>query len=140
MSGEQWNVMTVLKHLNKSNCRECGAPTCTAFAALVVQGRKELRECPHLSEEIIRRMGELPGRNKDEVEEIRDDLLEERQEQMGQVDFEEVAKRIGAAVNGARLAVPVLGKIFELDEQGNLYSECHVNAWVHQPLLNQRPF
>jgi len=136
MSGEQWNVMTILKHLNKSNCHECGSPTCIAFAALVVQGRHKLQDCPHLSQDVIRSMGASPAKKKDEAEARRDNLLEQRREEMGQVNFAQAAQRLGAAVKGDRLAIPVLGKNFELDKRGNLHSECHVNAWVHQPLLN----
>jgi len=70
------------------------------------------------------------------VEERRVELLEYLKKKILDVDFEEAAERIGASVSGERLAVRCLGKIFELDRMGNLYSECHVNPWVLLPLLN----
>lgn len=36
----------VLKLLPKTNCRECGQPTCTVFATLVLQGIKGSEDCP----------------------------------------------------------------------------------------------
>ena len=43
------NLMEVFKHLEKSNCRECGEKTCLAFAAAVFQARKSITQCPRLS-------------------------------------------------------------------------------------------
>jgi len=128
--------MDILKVLDKSNCKKCGAPTCLAFATLVVQGKKTLRECPHLSEEVIEALGGDAVKPESKVEDRRDEFLERLMEEFLQVDFDEVADRVGASVNGERLSISCLGKVFELDRQGNLSSECHVNNWVHLPLLN----
>ena len=57
MPQKQRTTVDILKVLDKSNCKECGSPTCLAFAALVVQGKKTLRDCPHLSEEAIEALG-----------------------------------------------------------------------------------
>jgi hypothetical protein len=136
MKGKKRTTVDILKALDKSNCRECGCPTCLAFAALVVQGKKRLRECPHLSEEAIEALGGDTVDKEEKVEDRRDELFDRLKAEIPQVDFEEAAQRIGASVKGERLAIPCLGKVFELDRQGNLYSECHVNTWVHLPLLN----
>ncbi len=42
-------LIEVLKLLPQTNCRECGQPTCTVFASLVVQGIKDQEDCPELS-------------------------------------------------------------------------------------------
>ena len=136
MAPKQRNAMDILKVLDKSNCKECGSPTCLAFAALVVQGKKTLRDCPHLDDDVIESLGGAVVNAERKVEDRRDEFLERLREEFLRVDFGEVADRVGASVNGERLSIPCLGKIFELDRQGNLYSECHVNAWVHLPLLN----
>jgi hypothetical protein len=130
------NAMDILKVLDKTNCKECGAPTCLAFATLVVQGKKTLRECPHLSEEVIEALGGAAVKTERKAEDRRDEFLKRLLREFLKVDFHEAAQRTGASVNGERLAIPCLGKIFELDRQGHLYSECHVNPWVHLPLLN----
>ncbi len=136
MPPKQRNAMDILKVLDKSNCKECGAPTCLAFATLVVKGEKTLRECPRLSEETIEALGGAAVKPQRRVEDRRDEFLQRLLEEFVEVDFHEAAQRIGASVKGGRLAIPCLGKIFELDRQGHLYSECHVNPWVHLPLLN----
>ncbi len=41
----------ILKLLPKKNCKECGDPTCLAFAMKLAQGKAELAKCPYVSEE-----------------------------------------------------------------------------------------
>jgi ArsR family metal-binding transcriptional regulator len=41
-------VLDVLRILPKTNCKECGQPTCTVFSSLVVQGAKGVDDCPAL--------------------------------------------------------------------------------------------
>ena len=41
----------VFKLLPKTNCKECGEPTCLAFAMQLAAGKTELVLCPHVSEE-----------------------------------------------------------------------------------------
>jgi len=43
--------MDIYKHLPKENCKECGVPTCLAFAMQVAAKQKALTDCPRLSEE-----------------------------------------------------------------------------------------
>lgn len=44
--------MQIYKQLpkHKSNCRDCGFPTCMAFAMQVASKQKAITDCPHLSE------------------------------------------------------------------------------------------
>jgi len=41
----------IFKQLPKTNCKDCGFPTCLAFAMSLAQGKIELAKCPHVSEE-----------------------------------------------------------------------------------------
>lgn len=41
----------ILKLLPRTNCGDCGVPTCLAFAMQLAQGKAELSKCPHVSEE-----------------------------------------------------------------------------------------
>lgn len=45
-------VFEVLKILPKTNCRECGEPTCMVFAAAVSEGIKGAEDCPPLNNEV----------------------------------------------------------------------------------------
>jgi acetyl-CoA decarbonylase/synthase complex subunit gamma len=41
----------IFKLLPKTNCGDCGVPTCLAFAMALAAGKADLSKCPHLSEE-----------------------------------------------------------------------------------------
>lgn len=41
----------ILKLLPKTNCGDCGQPTCLAFAMNLAAGKAELDACPHISDE-----------------------------------------------------------------------------------------
>ena len=43
--------LQIFKHLPKTNCKECGVPTCLAFAMKVASGQSGLDKCPHMTEE-----------------------------------------------------------------------------------------
>ncbi|MDD5207327.1 MAG: (Fe-S)-binding protein [Desulfobacterales bacterium] len=51
-------ILEILKLLPKTNCRQCGAPTCMVFSTLVAQGIKGPENCPTLSHEDSRRLRE----------------------------------------------------------------------------------
>ncbi|MQY66993.1 MAG: acetyl-CoA decarbonylase/synthase complex subunit gamma, partial [Dehalococcoidia bacterium] len=41
----------IFKLLPKTNCKDCGEPTCLAFAMKLATSKAELSACPHVSEE-----------------------------------------------------------------------------------------
>ena len=43
--------MHIYKTLPKTNCKDCGFPTCLAFAMQVAAKQKALTDCPHLSDD-----------------------------------------------------------------------------------------
>jgi len=45
--------LDIFKLSPKTNCKECGSPTCMAFCMKVAQGAVELSKCPHFSEEAL---------------------------------------------------------------------------------------
>jgi ArsR family metal-binding transcriptional regulator len=51
-------ILEILKLLPKTNCRECGQPTCMVFAARVAEGAKGPEDCPHISNEKKDKLGE----------------------------------------------------------------------------------
>ena len=44
-------ILEILKLLPKTNCRECGQPTCMVFASLVADGVKGPEDCPVLDDQ-----------------------------------------------------------------------------------------
>ena len=49
--------LEIFKLLPKTNCGDCGVPTCMAFAMKLAQKKAELSECPHASEEAKDKLG-----------------------------------------------------------------------------------
>jgi ArsR family metal-binding transcriptional regulator len=43
-------VIEILKLLPKTNCKECGSPTCMVFSTLVAEGAKDSSNCPQLGQ------------------------------------------------------------------------------------------
>ncbi len=41
--------LDIFKFTPKTNCKECGSPTCMAFAMKVAQGAVTLDKCAHMS-------------------------------------------------------------------------------------------
>lgn len=50
--------LQVYKLLPKTNCKDCGFPTCMAFAMQLAAGKVELEKCPHVAEDIAAELGE----------------------------------------------------------------------------------
>ncbi len=44
--------LEIFKKLPKTNCKDCGFPTCLAFAMQLAAGKVELEKCPHVSDEV----------------------------------------------------------------------------------------
>lgn len=43
-------LLEILKRLPRTNCRECGEPTCMVFASRMAEGVKGVEDCPPLAE------------------------------------------------------------------------------------------
>ncbi len=50
--------LDIFKLLPKTNCKDCGFPTCLAFAMQLAAGKVELDKCPHVSEEAKQALAE----------------------------------------------------------------------------------
>ncbi len=48
----------IFKLLPKTNCKECGVPTCLAFAMNLASGKAELDSCPYVSDEAREQLSE----------------------------------------------------------------------------------
>jgi len=48
----------IYKLLPKTNCKECGEPTCLAFAMKLAAGKAELAKCPYVSDEAKEQLSE----------------------------------------------------------------------------------
>ncbi len=50
--------LDIFKKLPKTNCGDCGIPTCLAFAMKLAAGQAELSQCPHVSPEAAAELSE----------------------------------------------------------------------------------
>ena len=129
------NAMAIFMLLDKSNCRQCGEKTCMAFAGAVFTGRRHLSECPRLERHIIDACADAP-QNRFDVEQNRDDYLEQLKNQIKGVDLREAAERTGGRHENDRLIIKVMGKDFSITQNGTISTDIHVNPWVAAPFLN----
>lgn len=127
------NPMEIFKLLDKSNCKECGEPTCMAFAAAVFKGRKQLSACTHLHafEPFAEETEKRPT-----FEESLEAVVEELKNQIAGIDLSSVALKLDANFSNGLLTMKILGKNFSVDSKGNLFSDIHIHPWVTIPILS----
>ena len=135
MTMKRPSVLDILKHLPRTNCKECGQAGCMAFATLATQGKQELSGCPYLSDDITKEYSEAFGKQKS-FEQQQAESLVFVQEKLKDIDFDQVAESLGGKCVDEMLLVECLGRNFMLDKGGNLHSECHNNIWVQVPLIS----
>jgi hypothetical protein len=108
-------VMEVLKRLPRTNCGDCGQPTCLAFATRVIKEGEDLGRCPHLPpgnefSDLIRAQQQAGvGRRRESVA----ISLEVLQEKVVPLDFAALAAGLGAdygeEAGRPYLAIPYFG-------------------------------
>lgn len=127
--------LEIYRVLPKTNCGLCLLPTCLAFAAAVVAGRKKLADCPSLSrQEIARLSGSLVQRST--LEPAQAEFIDRLEKKITTLDLARIAPVIGARFHNNILTINSLGKDFHIDRQGQVTSECHIIPWVKAPLLS----
>jgi hypothetical protein len=127
--------MDVFKLLNKSNCRECGSPTCLAFAAAVFTGDSLLSECPHIDAQVLNQY----GHQKSAYKNLASDgaaRLEALKQELQSFDLAATAQRVGGVFANGRLTVKIMGKDFSVDADGRISSDIHVHNWITLPFFD----
>ncbi len=129
------NAMEIFKHLEKSNCRECGEKTCLAFAGAVYQSRKPIHMCPRLDPQIV----ELYSGTDcaaDASAENGEQFIESLKKSLAAINLAEAAQRTGGHYDGQKMTLKILGKNFGVDAKGNFSSDIHINPWIVGPFLD----
>lgn len=85
--------------LPKTNCGDCGFPTCLAFASMVVSEKLPLENCPHLAEGIIQKcnkdLAEQYAAGKWLKRDMAQDALEWAKERASSMKTEDLPPRLG---------------------------------------------
>ncbi len=129
------NAMEIFKLLEKSNCRKCNLPTCLAFAGAVLQGRKQLADCPVIPADIIKQH-EHHEQPKPASGQDLENILAQFRDTIAGTDLDAAANRLGEVCNNGRLTLKMLGKDVTVDANGDIYTDIHVHGWMLGPLLN----
>lgn len=125
--------LDIFRLLNKSNCKDCGLPTCLAFAQAVVSGGNSPGDCPHLDAETASAL-----RHKQRGPKPPDGFsasIDALSAKVRETDIEAVAGPLGAVYSDGRLSVRVLGREFFVDKAGGVTSQCHINNWIQWLVL-----
>jgi hypothetical protein len=129
------NAMEIFKILPRTNCRECGVPTCLAFAAAVFKGENRLADCSHIDKLALDRFSVANSHSRT-LEREQAKALGMLKQKIAGLDLRSSAERLGASYSDGKLTVRCLGKDFHVDSHGTVTSDCHVHGWVTIPLLN----
>lgn len=136
MDNRRLTALDILRRLPKTNCRECGTNTCLAFATKVIGDRKPLTDCPYLDRSAVADLSAGIKIAQSPPESDPERALLEVKRKVRELDFAEAAARLGLKMVGDRLRVHVLGRIFDVDPNGDLHTIGHINHWLHGPLLH----
>ncbi len=105
------------KILPKTNCKDCGFPTCLAFAGMVVSQKHPLETCPHIASDILKKAKKELEQQYKEGKWLQKDMAQEALEwakkQAASMDLEDIATRIGGkletiTINGSNIQTIVL--------------------------------
>ncbi len=105
-------VFELIKFLPKTNCGDCGEPTCMAFATKVITAGLDIKKCPHLEklpEEFKMEEGARPVTGK--MEDPETALLRELRQKIKGMDLALLAPDLGAQVSGASIELPFFNDI-----------------------------
>ena len=128
------NPLEVYALLPKTNCGQCPARTCLAFASALVRGEKKPADCPHLAAAGAAAIAAYLEERKPAYHEQDAELLRLRAG-VATLDFASSAARLGATIVAGKLAVKSLGRDFQIDAAGNIASDCHTHPGLAIPLL-----
>jgi len=88
--------LELVKRTAKSNCGECGYPTCLAFAALAVKGVADPRRCPYLDANGLD-LPQAAAVAEEQLHQSRDlQLIEQLKAKVASLDFGAIAGPLGA--------------------------------------------
>jgi hypothetical protein len=102
----------------------------------VFQGKKQLRECPRLSPEIIKQYGDEKTEKPATAEQDMESAVIVLKRKITEIDLSSSAERLGGTFSNGKLTIKILGKDVHVDNRGNLSSDIHLHPWVTIPLLS----
>lgn len=88
--------------LPRTNCKDCGFPTCTAFASKVVAEKYPLENCPHIASDVLERcekeLQEQYAQGKWLKRDLAEDALSWARTRAASIKLENLPARIGGDI------------------------------------------
>jgi len=110
------NPLEIVGRTPKTNCGECGFPTCLAFAAAVCATGVDPQKCPYIQLEGL--VIETAGFELEDASRQRDlALVEHLKSKIAEAEFKALAPRIGAGSRDQSLLFSYLGQKVELSKE-----------------------
>jgi len=114
------------KVLPRTNCRDCGFPTCFAFASMVVSEKLPIANCPHLAPDLVERvqaeLDEQYAQGKWTKKDLAADALKWARERASSMTLEDVSERIGGKIaeenGGQYMEIPYFTDVIHVSERG----------------------
>ncbi|MDX1775207.1 MAG: DUF3786 domain-containing protein [Desulfobulbales bacterium] len=93
--------MDILQRTPKTNCGECGHPTCLAYAAAVARAGADVSLCPYIDRRGLEPVKAGPGKDMENLaEQVAEEhdlsLVRHLQEKVSLLDFSAIASPLGA--------------------------------------------
>ncbi len=102
------------KILPKTNCKDCGFPTCIAFAGMVVSEKLPLKNCPHIAPELLASAQAELNEQYKEGKWLKKDMAAEAlgvaKERAKSIDLKEMAQRTGGLFQDGKTPSPLKGQ------------------------------
>jgi hypothetical protein len=128
------NPLEILQRTAKTNCGECGFPTCLAFSAAVARAGEDISLCPYIE---LRGLDSKITSSKRDMNKLAEQVAEEQnqalvrhlQEKVSSLDFGSIAKPLGAGWeknNPDVLYLRYLGQDVTLGKTKILLDDCEV--------------
>lgn len=91
------------KILPKTNCKDCGFPTCIAFAGMVVSEKHPLKNCPHIDPDVLKEaqieLEEQYKAGKWLKKDMAKEALEYAKEKTASMNLKDISERIGGKID-----------------------------------------
>ena len=125
------NTIELYKQLPKKNCGKCSKKACMPFALSVIKGDADLSECPLLTEDEIRDLGNSITRS-----DWQEELIQSLRLKIKDIDLSAVTTDLGGDYRNGRLVMHCLGREFEIFPGGDIQTNGPITPWIKILLLH----
>ncbi len=135
------SISDIYNTLPKTNCGECGYPTCYTFALNVLLKGEDIKKCPYVSEEALKALSRDGINIKPEERKLWEEPLKVLRERIRSVDFKSRAEDIGGEYGedgrGRFILLEYMGKKLRVYEDDIIKDDgSEIDPWVKVLIFN----